>query len=190
MFLSHNTNLRSLKNILKDGYLKSYSLLKSEGYNMKKIEGEGWGLYTENNFVYFSCVKELFTYKIISQITLYFTSDLLFNRTFYISNHHTSFPDKLIEYKDKNIVIYRRKYKRFYKNYNRVLENLFNYSISVSKKSFQAYQQIAVLNKINLDKLICIEFNYKDDANKNIVRYIKKYYPNVEIKINENFVID
>lgn len=190
MFLSHNTNLRSLKNILKDGYLKSYSLLKSEGYNMKKIDGEGWGLYTENNFVYFSCVKELFTYKIISQITLYFTSDLLFNRTFYISNHHTSFPDKFIEYKDKNIVIYRRKYKRFYKNYNRVLENLFNYSISVSKKSFQAYQQIAVLNKINLDKLICIEFNYKDDANKNIVRYIKKYYPNVEIKINENFVID
>jgi hypothetical protein len=183
MFLSHNTNLRSLKNILKDGYLKSYSLLKSEGY--KKINGEGSGLYTENKFVYFSCIKELFTYKIYSRITLYFTSDLLFNRTFYISNHHSSSPDILMEHNGKR-KLYKRKYKRFYKNYNKILENLFNYSISVLKngKAFQIFQQIAVLNKINLDKLICIEFNFKDDANKNIVNYIKKYYPNVEIKIN------
>ena len=186
MYLFHNTNLQSLKKILKDGYLKSYSLLKKEGYNIRKLKNEGDGLYTENKFVYFSCIKKPFIYKVYSHITLYFTSDLLFDRTFYVSNLHSGFPDDLMEHKGKNVVLYKRKYNKFYKEYNKVLEKLFNFSISVIEngKAFQSFQQVAVHNKINLNNLICIEFNNKEDATKNIVDYIKKYYPNVEIKIN------
>jgi hypothetical protein len=186
MYLFHNTNIQSLKKILKDGYLKSYSLLKKEGYNIKKINNEGFGLYTENKFVYFSCIKKPFTYKIYSLITLYFTSDLLFDRTFYVSNLHSAFPDYLMEHKRNNVVLYKRKYNKFYKDYNKVLKELFNFSISVLKNgdAFHVFQQVAVHNKINLNNLICIEFNNKEDANQNIVNYIKKYYPNVEIKIN------
>jgi hypothetical protein len=84
MFLFHNTNLKTLKYILKDGYLKSYSLLKKEGFNMSKIKNEGIGLYEENKFVYFSCVNELFNENIIGNITLYFNSELLFNITFWV----------------------------------------------------------------------------------------------------------
>ena len=53
MYLFHKTNLQSLKKILKDGYLKSYSLLKKEEYNMKNIDNEGMGLYMEINLYIF-----------------------------------------------------------------------------------------------------------------------------------------
>ena len=62
-------------------------------------------------------------------------------------------------------------------------KNYLIISVLENGKAFEAFQQITVLNKINLNKLICIEFNNKDDATKNIINYIKKYYPEVEIKL-------
>ena len=75
MYLIHNTNVSSLKSILKDGELKSYSLLKKINKTPKYSEGDG--LYTENNFVYFSCTDRLFDTKIYGNVTLYFNSKLL-----------------------------------------------------------------------------------------------------------------
>ena len=183
MYLFHNTSSDSLKNILKDGYLKSYSLLKKEDPNAMPNEGDG--IYTENNFVFFSCVDELFKYKIHSNITLYFNSKLLFNRTFYLATCHSPEPDNLHEWKQQGHQMYKRKYNRYYKKYNDVLKKLFNYSINIlpDAASFQVFQQIAISNKVNLKELICIEFRDKNDATPDVVQYIKKYYPNVEIKI-------
>jgi hypothetical protein len=147
MYLIHNTNLSSLKSILKDGYLKSYSLLKKEGYNVSKIESEGSGLYTENHFVYFSCVDKLFRDNISAQIILYFNSKLLFNRNFYVANLHSPYPDYLGEWKSGDEKKYKRKYNRHYKKYNTILKNLFKNSINTNKKYFQVFQQIAILNK-------------------------------------------
>jgi hypothetical protein len=201
MYLIHNTTSDSLKNILKDGYLKSYSLLKKEDPNAMPNEGDG--IYTENNFVFFSCVDELFNYKINSSIILYFNSKLLFNRTFYVANHHTPKPepepepnnlkkqdnlkelDNLKKWKENGVQHYKQKYDRYYEKYNDVLKKLFNYSKSLlpDAASFQAFQQIALSNKVNLKELICIEFKDKNDATPDIIKYINKYYPNVEIKI-------
>ena len=88
MFLVHNTDISALKSILKDGYIKSYSLLKKSKRTF--TSGYGDGLYTENKFVYFSCVNKLFDKRIYSEITLYFDSKLLFNKSFYVANLHTS----------------------------------------------------------------------------------------------------
>ena len=184
MYLFHNTNLKSLKNILKDGYLKSYSLLKKEGYNVSS--GEADGLYEENNFVFFSCVDNLNNnYEIYSHIILYFNSKLLFNKTFYTATVHSPQPDYLEEWKQDGKKMYKRKYNRYYKKYNDVLKKLLNYSINVlpNAKAFQQFQQIAVLNKVNLKELVCIEFKHKEDATPQIINYINKYYPTVQIII-------
>jgi hypothetical protein len=183
MYLIHNTTSNSLKNILKDGYLKSYSLLKKE--DPTAMTNEGDGMYTENNFVFFSCVDKLFNYEINRRIILYFNSKLLFNRTFYVAHHNTPKPDRLEDGKQ----LYQRKYNRYYEKYNDVLKKLFNYSINLQgvtsffPDAFLAHQQIALSNKVNLKELVGIEFRDKNDATSEVVQYIKKYYPNVEIKI-------
>lgn len=186
MFLFHNTNLKTLKYILKDGYLKSYSLLKKDGFNMSKIKNEGIGLYEENKFVYFSCVDELFNENIIGNVTLYFNSELLFNRTFWVANLHSPDPDYLGEWKTNDgRLSYKRKYNKYYKKYKLVLKKLYRDSISVlkDKKGFQVFNQIAILNKINLKNLVAIEFKNKSDATSKIINYINKYYPNIKINL-------
>ena len=66
MYLFHITNIDSLKLILKNEYLKSYSLLKK----LNKTQKDGWGsgLYTENNFIFFSCCDKIFDNNIIGHI--------------------------------------------------------------------------------------------------------------------------
>ena len=183
MYLIHNTTSDSLKNILQDGYLKSYSLLKKEDPNAET--NEGGERYIENKFIFFSCVDKLFNYKINRKIILYFNSKLLFNRTFYVTTYHTERPDEL----KGPTKSYERKYSRYYKKYNDVLKKLFNYSINLPgitsyfPDAFIAQQQIAISNKVSLKELVGIEFKDKNDATQDIVKYINKYYPNVEIKI-------
>ena len=186
MYLLHNTDISSLKSILKDGYLKSYSLLKKSEKTPKYSEGDG--IYTENKFVYFSCVDNLSNKNINnSSITLYFNSKLLFNKSFYIANLHSSTPDELDEWWSKNdkgyrIKMYKRKYNRYNIKYNSVLKKLYNYSFSVlNGKYFQVFQQIAVLNKVKLDELVAIKFK-KGIITDSIIKYITKYYPNIIIK--------
>ena len=187
MFLVHNTDISALKSILKDGCLKSYSLLKKS--NKTPMFGESGGLYTENNFVYFSCVDKLFDKRIYSKITLYFDSKLLFNKSFYVANLHTPTPNKLYEwwYKDEKgnkIKMYKRKYNKNYTKYNTVLQKLYEFSISALPRgrAFQVFQQIAIRNKVNLDNLVAIKFK-ENIVSDNVINYIKKYYPNIIIKI-------
>lgn len=188
MYLIHNTNIKSLKSILKDGYLKSFSLLKKSNKTPKNCESGG--LYTENNYVYFSCVDNLFDKNIIGSVTLFFNSKLLFNKSFYVSNMHTASPEDLSEWwvKDDNgkrIKMYKRKYNRYYIKYKNVLKKLYKYSFSVlgKGKAFQIFQQVAVHNKVNLNELVAIQL-CKNIVTNNLINFINKYYPNIIININ------
>lgn len=185
MFLFHNTSLEALELILKNECLKSLSLLKKEGTT--NIIGEGSGIYTKNNFIYFSCSEKLFSKNTHAQIILYFNSKLLYKRQFYVSNAHSPVPNIEETWNDSNgNKHYKKKYNKYYKNYDKVLQKLFDYSISTYKKVFQVFQQIAIKNKVNLDDLIGIEFKFKKFATPKILKYIKDFYPNVKVKINEN----
>ena len=167
MYLFHATNLKSLKLILKDGYLKSSKLSKN-------TEGEGQGLYEENKFVFFSCIDKLFSRKIYGDVILYFNSKLLYNKSFYTGNIHSIAPDLLLNNE--------KKYKKNYKNYDIVLKKLFKSSLETHLKAFQVFQQIAVLNKVNLKELVAIEFNKK--SNSSIIKFLNEHYPDVIIKLN------
>jgi hypothetical protein len=186
MYLFHNTNLNSLKSILKDQFLKSSALLIKEGY--KEIQGEGSGLYDENIFVFLSTCEELFDPRISAQVVLYFDSNLLANKTFYISTAHSTDPEELGEWvsTENNRFEYKRKYPKNYKLYNSVLKKLYTHSINVLPKgeSFQVFQQVAIKNKIPLDNLVGIEIkiNLSDSKKEKITKYINKHYPNVTIR--------
>jgi hypothetical protein len=186
MYLFHSTNISSLKLILGDGFLKSYSLLKK--INKVPKDNLGLGLYTENNFVYFSCVDKLFDDNIIGNVILYFNSKLLYNRSFYVSTVWSPYPNYLGEWnvKDKNgkkIKQYKKKYNRYYSKYNTVVKKLYEHSISVFKH-FQYFQQVAIQNKVNLKELVAIEF-IEGFENEKIINNISKYYPSIEIKISK-----
>jgi hypothetical protein len=181
MYLLHSTNIKSLKNILKDGYMKSASLLLKEGYPLKS--GEGFGnIYNKNKFIYFSCTDKLFD-NIHGSVIIYFNSDLLYKIPFYVSTVQTPSPDDLSEWIDgANRKGYKRKYNRYYKKYNNVLKKLYHRSKKVlpKGKAYQFFQQIAISNKINLNKLIAIKFNIKPSLR--LLNYINKNYPNLIIK--------
>ena len=180
MYLFHSTNIKSLKNILKDGYLKSASLLLKEGYPLNY--GEGYGnIYNKNKFIYFSCTDKLFD-KTHGSVIIYFNSDLLYKIPFYVSTVQTPSPDNLSEWIDgANRKGYKRKYNRYYKKYNNVLKKLYRNSKKVLSKgvAFQVFQQIAISNKINLAELTAIKFNIKPSVR--LLNYINKNYPNVII---------
>lgn len=183
MYLIHNTTTDALKSILKDGYLKSFSLLEEPP---KSNEGEG--IYNENKFVYFSCTDRLFDNRIISKITMYFDAKLLFNNSFYVANMHSASPENLAEWyytndEGKKVKQYKRKYNKYYTKYNSVLKKLYNHSISLlNGRAFQIFQQVAIKNKINLNELVGIEFKHKSKTDNIIINYITKYYPNIIIK--------
>ena len=80
--------------------------------------------------------------------------------------------------------MYKRKYNKYYTKYNTVLRKLYEHSISLLPRgdAFESFQQIAIRNKINLNNLVGIKFK-KNIVSDNVINYIKKYYPNVIIKI-------
>jgi len=182
MYLIHNTKASALKSILKDGYLKSYSLLEKPPKN-----NEGNGLYIKNNYVYFSCTDKLFDKRTNGMITMYFNSKLLLNRSFYVSTVHSPYPNDLGEWWIKNdegkqIKEYKRKYNKYYTKYNTILKKLYDHSISILNGfSFTIFQQVAVRNKVNLNELVAIEFRDKSLITDIIINYITKYYPNIKI---------
>lgn len=166
MYLFHNTNLTSLKMILKDGLLKASYLTN--------ILNEGDGIYDtkDQKFIYFSVIDDLNSkYKIYSDITLYFDTKILWNRSFFIAPYHSGNPDKLN--KDK------KKYKQYYKNTNSVLNKLFNNSIS-KNKVFQPFQQIAIKKQVNLKYLQAIKFN-KSKPSKELIKLLTNEFPNIII---------
>lgn len=166
MYLFHNTNLSSLKKIIKDGLIKASYLTNNLN--------EGDGIYNakDQKFIYFSVVDEIKSkYKIYSDITLYFDTKILWNRTFFIASYHSSNPDKLSKEK--------KKYKQYYKNTNLVLNKLFNDSLS-KNKVFQSFQQIALKKQVNLKYLKGIKFN-KSKPSKELIKLLTKEFPDIII---------
>ena len=152
--------------ILKDGLIKAPYLTN--------ILNEGDGIYDakDQKFIYFSVIDDLNSkYKIYSDITLYFDTKILWNRTFFIAPYHSGNPDKLN--KDK------KKYKQYYKNTNLVLKKLFNNSIS-KNKVFQPFQQIAIKKQVNLKYLKAIKFN-KFKPSKELINLLTNEFPNIVI---------
>lgn len=179
MYLFHNTNIKSLKLILNDGYLKSSKLTN----NTK--EGEGSGIYDINSFVYFSTTNKIFDSRVYSDITLYFKSDFLYNVKFYVSTMHSSRPNEVGVWKDFNGKLqYKRKYEKHYEDYNKILYNLYKKSTYVlpKGKGFYVFQQVAISNKVNLKNLIGIQFN-KTKPTTRLINLINKHYPNVIVEI-------
>ena len=152
--------------ILKDGLIKALYLTN--------ILNEGDGIYDtkDQKFIYFSVIDDLNSkYKIYSDITLYFDTKILWNRSFFIAPYHSGNPDKLN--KDK------KKYKQYYKNTNSVLNKLFNNSIS-KNKVFQPFQQIAIKKQVNLKYLQAIKFN-KSKPSKELIKLLNNEFPNIVI---------
>jgi len=187
MYLIHETNRIALKSILQSGFLMSYSSLKK--INKTPKDTNGYGLYTDNNFVYFTCTENLFDKNSCGRINMYFNSKLLYNKSFYASTVWSPYPDELNEWTVKNdngrnTKEYKRKYNKNYAKYNTVLRKLYEHSISILKKKyFNVFQQIAVRNKVNIKELVGIEFIRKDDNNDKLIKYITEYYPDIIIKV-------
>lgn len=181
MYLVHETSHQSLKEILNENCIKSLNLLKPSYLN------QGDGIYKNNKFVYFTTIEKLFD-KYVGNIVIYINSDILYNRAFYVSTHHSPYPDKLYEETTNNITEYNRKYNRYTKNYNKILQKLYKYSINVlNGKSYNAFQQVAVKNKINIANYIIGIYisDYKTIDNTEtdkLIYYLKKNYPNILIK--------
>ena len=181
MYLIHNTTIKYLKHILLDGELKSSA---STG-NLN----EGYGIYDhhEQKFVYFSTVDTLDNENVIGEVTLYFNSQLLYNRTYYVGTYHSSSPNILDEDRKSE---YKLKIPRYYKKTDTVLKKLYKQSVKSHKTAFQIFQQVAIKNKCDLKYLECIQFHMfslETPINKTILQTIKKYYPNVRVtykKIN------
>jgi hypothetical protein len=186
-FLFHVTELNSLKSILEDDYLKSYSLVKLKNtFSKKHLENssQGSGLYTKNKFVYFSCTDRLFDKRVLGPVVLYFDPKLLSNRVFYIAAEHIIDPQNNKEQATK--------YPAHYKNIDKVLSSLYKNSLQLPDgRSLQVFQLIAILNKVQFSKyIIAIEIRQLSRRIKNkkeikaIENIIKKYLPNVKIFIN------
>lgn len=174
MYLLHDTEFESVMDILKDGCLKSLSMILK--YNKKKKANQGYDIYTKNDYIYFACVDTLFHKDIMGNVILYFDSKILYNRVFYVNNSHASSPN-----------ITGKKYDRYYNKYDDVLKNTYKKIISgdLGSKYFQVEQQIAIKNKISLNNLVAIEFLSRKGKNipsDKLLNYITKYYPNVLIK--------
>ena len=184
MFLFHTTELNSLKSILEDDYLKSYSLVKLKKVDKKNNNylenSQGSSLYTKNKFVFFSCTDKLFDERVLGGAILYFDPKLLVNRVFYTSNQHIIDP--------QNNKQQAKKYPAHYKNIDKILSLLYKNSLKLPDgMAFQVFQLIAVLHKVQFSKyIIAIEFRRLKDKKdiKTIETYIKKYLPNVKILIN------
>jgi len=171
MYLIHITETKYLESILKDGELKSNKLTNN-------ISSGDSIYYNLNKFIYFSTTDKLFDKKVYGDIILYFTSDLLYNRKFYVSTMWSDAPNYLDESKGE----YKRKYPRYYKEYDQVLSKLYKKSINKlpNGKSFQVFQQVAIENKVNIkDKLIGIKFKIK--PTDKIIKYINIHYPMCKI---------
>jgi hypothetical protein len=87
-------------------------------------------------------------------VILFFDYNILYNRTYYIAMMHSAEPDELVKWnKGKD---YKLKYPQYYKNTKKVLFKLYKNTISKlpNGRAFQVFQQVAIKNKTNLNKLV------------------------------------
>ena len=91
------------------------------------------------------------------------------------------------------MIEYKRKYSRYYKNYNDVLKDLYLNSINKlpNGSGFSAFNQVALKNYVNIKKYVVgIQITISKSISKtelnnvnHIIKYAKKAYPNIKIKI-------
>ena len=160
MYLIHETEVKFLKKILKEGYIKSNNLTNNLGH--------GDGIYTgKNKYVYFNIIDKINSeYQIPSPSTsviLYFDYEILYNRSFYISNMLSSKPHLLGKWKTDSGYKYKLKYPRYQdlKETKRILKKFFKYSVNIVPNGFgfTGFQQVAILNQTNLKYLKAIKIN-------------------------------
>lgn len=176
MYLVHETTMDNLLLLLKDGEIKSNQLTG-------KINN-GDGVYDKpNKFVYFAFERFLFANTTFGRYKLYFSSDLLYNRDFYLSTVQSPSPDVEQMWMNGNHKELKIKYKRYTNNINKILDKFYYFN----DHGF-AYGQIAIKNKINIHKyLVAIQFvdsptiKFIQQKNK-IINIVKKKYPNILIK--------
>ena len=112
-----------------------------------------------------------------SPLTLFIDPVELYNRKFYVSNHHTSKPNYLHE----SGKTYKRMYPKNYDKYNDVLNKLYNDSIKILTGGFfSAFQQIAVKNKFPIHNSL-VAISLIGNASNDTIKILKKKYPNTTI---------
>jgi len=180
MYLTHSTEIEFIFDILNSNQLKSSS--KTGNLN------QGDGIYAKSKFVFLSLLNRF--KPIIGEITLYFNTNAIIDKDFYIANSHSGNPDKLFSNKD-----YYKKYIKTDKTHAyklKVLEKLYKDSYIHKDKDKQYYwinNQVAVDYPIDLDYLETIQLNQTDltrrhkDKYLKLVKYIKKNLPNVKLVI-------
>ena len=174
MYLFHVTDIHSLKKILIDNALKSASITGNIN------EGSSIYDHIDQDFVFFSVTDEIHNERqIYGDVILFFDYELLYNRSYYVSTIHSSTPDKLSKWNDGKHKHYKLKYNQYHKYTKKVLEKLYNNSISMLPKgsSFQIFQQVAIKNKCNLDKLVYIKF--QKQVPTALIKTIKDKHPDI-----------
>lgn len=173
------TTPNNLLKILKDLYLKSSSITG-------KLN-QGYGIYKNNDFVYFSTTNiapdDRLCKFIFFGAIIYFSSDLLHEKSFYTSTQHSPVPDSITKWKDSTGRIrYKRKYPKKYLYINKTLNSLYKHSIKSSDEYFAIYNQIAVKNKIEIGKyLVAIQLiNYSENDISKVIKSLKTH--NIGIK--------
>ena len=176
MYLVHETNLESLELILKENKLKAGCLT-----NCSNI---GTSIYPakKQKFVFFNVTDKLdskYNEQLRGNVTLFFNYKLLWNRTYYISDHWTASPDELKTNNNK------QKYNQYYKSTKKVLRKLFKDSVDMyNGKGFTAFQQVAILKQCDLKYLEKIKFNNYKPSDK-IIKLLQKKYPRVILEVTE-----
>lgn len=181
------TTLTSLLKILKDLYLKSSSITG-------KLN-QGYGIYKNNDFVYFSTTNiapddRLCKFVADKGIIMYYSSDLLYGKSFYTSTQHSPVPDSITKWKDSTGRIrYKRKYPKNYSYTNKTLNSLYKHSMESSdgKDHFFIFNQVAVKNKIKIDKyLVSIQLvNCNENDISKVIKLLKIH--SIGIKNIEKF---
>tara|TARA_Y100001958_G_C21171205_1_gene502945 strand:+ start:142 stop:726 length:585 start_codon:yes stop_codon:yes gene_type:complete len=176
MYLIHETNLESLELILKQNKLKAACLTN--------CLNAGHGIYPakKQKFVFFSVIDKLdskYNEQLQGNVTLFFNYKLLWNRTYYISNHWTDIPDELKTNNNK------QKYNQYYKSTKKVLTKLFKDSLDMlDGKAFNVFQQVAILKHCDLKYLEKIKFHNCKPSDK-IIKLLKKKYPHIILEVTE-----
>ncbi len=164
MYLFHVTEFQYLKSILKDFEIKSSKMTGNLGQGVYKAK--------QMNYVFFSTTNKLYDNRIHGNVVIYLKPDFLYNRSYYIEDKHAS------------SVTNGEKIERYNKNYNKILNNLYNKSIELNKEAFFVFQQIVLINKVKLkNNIIGIQFFAPNDKLKEYI--IKKY--NIQIIDNPKY---
>lgn len=179
MILFHSTNNNSINKILNNNELVS-SAISGNLCN-------GHGIYNsdDNNFIYFSTVddhNEKYMYQ--ESITLFFESDLLFNRSFFVSTVQSGIP----QYESKwnsgksGKSEYKIKYAQYTSGITKILKKLFMRDIVQNNSEKIFFQnQVAIKNRCSLKKLFMIYFD--SEPSVKTMKILKTQYPNVKIII-------